>query len=113
MMTFGGHLEVLRQMIFRILGVSSLFAIIVFCFKDTTWNILLAPSEWNFVSYTFTEHIMHMLGLHNFHFDEFHVKLIATDLSSQFMTHLSTSIYLGLLISSPYILYELFHFVSP
>lgn len=26
MMTFGGHLEVLRQMIFRILGVSSLFA---------------------------------------------------------------------------------------
>ena len=29
------------------------------------------------------------------------------------MLHLSTSIYLGLLIASPYILYELFHFISP
>ena len=44
---------------------------------------------------------------------EFHVKLIATDLSSQFMTHLTTSVYIGLLVASPYILYELFRFVSP
>lgn len=39
--------------------------------------------------------------------------LIATDLSSQFMTHISTSLYLGLLGASPYILFELFRFVSP
>lgn len=49
----------------------------------------------------------------DFHFDSFYVDLIATDLSSQFMTHLSTSLYLGLLGASPYILYELFRFVSP
>jgi len=29
------------------------------------------------------------------------------------MTHLTTSIYIGLLVASPYILYELFRFVSP
>ena len=39
--------------------------------------------------------------------------MIATDLSSQFMTHISTAIYLGLLGASPYILYELFRFISP
>lgn len=39
--------------------------------------------------------------------------MIATDLSSQFMTHITTSVYLGLLGASPYILYELFKFVSP
>ena len=39
--------------------------------------------------------------------------MIATDLSSQFMTHITTSVYLGLLGASPYILYELFRFISP
>ena len=39
--------------------------------------------------------------------------MIATDLSSQFLTHIKTSVYLGLLGASPYILYELFSFVSP
>lgn len=48
-----------------------------------------------------------------FHFNEFHVNLIATDLSSQFMTHITTAVYLGLLGASPYILYELFRFISP
>lgn len=48
-----------------------------------------------------------------FEFAPFHVDLIATDLSSQFMTHISTSIYLGLLGASPYIMYELFKFISP
>jgi len=39
--------------------------------------------------------------------------MIATDLSSQFMTHITTAVYLGLLGASPYILYELFRFISP
>ena len=39
--------------------------------------------------------------------------MIATDLSSQFMTHITTAVYLGVLGASPYILYELFRFISP
>lgn len=112
MLTFGGHLEVLRQMLFRIIGVTSVIAAIVFCFKDTTWRILLAPSEWNFCTYRWLEHVMNLMGF-NFHFNEYHVQMIATDLSSQFMTHITTAVYLGLLGASPYILYELFRFISP
>lgn len=48
-----------------------------------------------------------------FHFEPFHVDMISTDLSSQFMTHISTSIYLGLLCTSPLILFELFRFITP
>ena len=113
LMTFGGHLEVLRKMIFRILVITCAVAIVVFSFKDTTWSILLAPSEYNFTTYSWIEQIAHALGMEDFHFPEFHLKLIATDLSSQFMTHLTTSVYLGLLMTAPYILYELFHFISP
>lgn len=112
-MTFGGHLEVLRQMIFRILGVSVTIAIVVFCLKDTIWDVLLAPSEWDFVTYSWMERVLQAIGMDNFHFQEFHIKLITTNLTSQFMLHLTTSLYLGLLIASPYILYELFQFISP
>ena len=112
LMTTGGHLEVLRQMLFRILGVAGAIAIVVFCFKNTTWRLLLAPSEWNFCTYRWIESAMQLIGF-NFHFNEFHVNLIATDLSSQFMTHITTAVYLGLLGASPYVLYELFRFISP
>ena len=112
LMTTGGHLEVLRQMLFRIIGVVGIIAVVVFCFKDTTWQILLAPSEWDFCTYRWLEQAMRMMDV-DFHFKEFHVNLIATDLSSQFMSHITTAVYLGLLGASPFILYELFRFISP
>lgn len=112
LLTFGGHLEVFRQMLFRVLGVAGLIAVVVFCFKDTTWNILMAPSEWNFCTYRWLESAMQAVGI-DFRFEEFHVDMIATDLSSQFMTHITTAVYLGVLGTSPYILYELFRFISP
>ena len=113
LLTFGGHLEVLRRMLFRIIGVTGALAVVVFCFKDTTWRLLLAPSEWDFVTYRWIERCIHALGFSDFRFEEYHVDLIATDLSSLFMTHITTAVCLGLLGASPYILYELFRFVSP
>ena len=112
LLTFGGHLEVFRQMLFRILGAIGLIAVVVFCFKDITWSILMAPSEWNFCTYRWLEAAMQAIGI-EFRFEEFNVQMIATDLSSQFMTHITTAVYLGLLGASPYILYELFRFISP
>ncbi|MBR3522232.1 MAG: twin-arginine translocase subunit TatC [Prevotella sp.] len=112
LMTFGGHLEELRRMLFRIFGVAGVIAVVVFCFKDITWSILLAPSEWDFCTYRWLESAMQAMGI-DFHFEEFNVQMIATDLSSQFMTHITTAVYLGLLGASPYILYELFRFISP
>lgn len=112
LMTFGGHLEVLRKMLFRIIGVTMLLAVVVFCFKDTTWSLLFAPSEYDFVTYRWIEAVAQSLG-YDFHFDEYHVDMISTELSSQFMVHITTSLYLGLLGASPYIVFELFRFVSP
>ena len=112
LLTFGGHLEVFRQMVFRILGVVVIIAVVVFCMKDTTWRLLLAPSEWDFCTYRWIERLVGMMGM-DFRFEEFHVQMIATDLSSQFMTHITTAVYLGLLGASPYILLELFRFISP
>lgn len=112
MMTFGEHLEVLRQMLFRVLAVAGVFATLIFWFKEETFSLLFAPSEYDFATYRWIEHVLDSIGI-DFKFSEYHVDLIATELSSQFMTHITTSIYLGLLLASPYILFELFRYISP
>ena len=112
MLTFGEHLEVLRRMLFRIIAVVMVLAIAIFCFKDKTFELLLAPSQWDFVTYRYIEKFLHHIGI-GFQFNEFHINMIATELSSQFMTHISTALYLALLGASPYILVELFRFITP
>ena len=112
MLTFGGHLEVFRKTLFRIIVVTCMIGILIFCFKDVVFELLLAPSEWNFITYSSIENLLNQMGI-DFHFEEYYIDLISTDLSSQFMIHITTSLYLGLLVASPYILFELFRFVAP
>lgn len=111
-MTFSGHLEVLRKMFIRIFFTVVITTLLVFVFKDVTFDIILAPSDSDFWTYKALEQIIHKIGI-NFYFSPYSVDLITTELSSQFMTHLSTSLYLGVLMISPYILYEIFRFVTP
>lgn len=111
-MTFRGHLAVLRKMFIRVFVVALTLAVVIFCFKDVTWKMLLAPSQYDFCTYRWIERVIQLMG-HDFHFQEFHVDMIATDLSSQFMRQITTACYLGLLGASPYIMFELFHFISP
>lgn len=96
-MTFGEHLEVLRRMLFRILAVVGVLMAVIFCGKDAVFRFILAPSKPGFLPF----------------FEGQDVQLIATELGSQFMAHLSVSLYFGLLCASPYVLFELFRFVSP
>lgn len=112
MMTMGGHLEVLRRMLFRIAGVVLAMGIAIFCFKDETFSILLAPHKSDFITFRWVEDMMRLIGI-NFTFDPYNIPLISTELAAQFMTHISTSCYLAFLCASPYILVELFGFVSP
>lgn len=99
-------------MLFRILSVILSLSILIFAFKEQTFHLLLAPKEWNFITYQWIEHCIRLLGF-DFRFEPYHVDLISTELSAQFMMHITSSVYLALLLASPYILYELFRFISP
>lgn len=112
LLTFGGHLAVMRKMLFRILCVVIVFATIIFCFKQETFNILLAPHNYDFCTFSFIESLLQKLGV-DFHFTEYHIPLISTELSAQFMTHITVSCILAVLVASPYVLFELFKFISP
>ena len=51
LLTFGGHLEMLRKMLFRIVLVIVVFTILIFSFKEWTFPLLFAAREWNFGTY--------------------------------------------------------------
>lgn len=112
LLTFGEHLEVLRKMLFRIIAVTVILGCVIFCFKDETFSILLAPHESSFVTFRWIEELLGSAGL-RFEFESYDIPLISTQLSSQFMTHITVSCLLAVLLASPYILFELFRFISP
>ena len=99
--TFWDHLDVLRASLIRMTIAVVIFGIVAFCMKDALFSIVLAPCSSDFITYRF-------LGA-----EAFHIHLMNTGLTEQFMIHMRTAIYAGLLVASPYILYELFRFVSP
>jgi len=100
-LTFWDHLDELRNTLLRIGGIVLLAAVVAFCLKDELFRIVLAPHTSDFVSYR-------LLGV-----EPFRLHLMNTGLTEQFMIHIRTAVYAGLLIASPYVLYELFRFVSP
>lgn len=112
LMTFGEHLEVFRKMLFRIIGITVCLAVIIFCAKDVTFRLLLSPSDNHFITYRLIEECFARFGM-VFHFDSYSIQLINTELASQFMVHMSTSVYLALLLVSPYIMIELYRYIAP
>ena len=110
--TFGEHLEILRKMLFRIIAVVIVLAAIIFYFKKETFSILLTPRHSDFYTFRLIEHWMHVLDM-DFHFEQHNIPLISTELSAQFMTHITASCILAVLLASPYIVLELFRFISP
>ncbi len=99
--TFWDHLDVLRSSLIRMAVAVILFAMLAFILKDLLFTIVLAPRNSDFVTYQ----LMHT--------EPFSIHLMNTGLTEQFMIHMRTAVYAGLLAASPYILYEVFRFVSP
>lgn len=112
LLTFEGHLDVLRKMLFRVISVIAVLGCLIFCFKEETFSILLAPHKSDFCTFEFIERVLNRLGI-GFMFDECDIPLISTELSAQFMTHITVSCILAVLLASPYILFEMFKFITP
>ena len=99
--TFWDHLDILRWAILRSLAVAVVFAVAAFCLKDLLFAVVLAPRSSDFVTFR-------LMGV-----EPFSVHLMNTGLTEQFMTHMKVAFYAGLLCAAPYVIYELFRFISP
>lgn len=100
-MTFWDHLDEMRGMLVRIILLVLVAGVGTFFLKDQLFQIVLAPASSDFVMYR-------LIGT-----EPFALKLINTELTELLFVHLKLSIYAGLLVVSPYVLYLLFGFVSP
>lgn len=100
-MTFWDHLDELRGVIIRVLVVVALGTFVAFGLKDELFAIVLAPRSSDFITYR-------LMGV-----EAFSIHLMNIGLTEQFMIHVKTAFYAGILIASPYIIYQLFRFVSP
>ena len=108
--SFWDHLDQLRAAIVKIVAVTVVFGIVAFCFKETLFAVILAPKNAGFITYRIFEQIAAMTGSTA---EDFYVQLINTGLAQQFIIHMKTAMCAGVLCGSPYILYQLFRFVSP
>ena len=100
-MTFWDHLDELRGVIVRMLLVIMLVATVAFVMKDELFAVVLAPRTSDFITYR-------LMGV-----EPFEIHLMNTGLTEQFMVHLKTAVYAGVLVALPYIIYLLFGFVAP
>lgn len=108
--SFWDHLDALRAVIVRILLVTTLFAVAAFCARELLFRVVLAPADPHFVTYRLLDRLASLAGGR---IGDFDVPLINTGLARQFIVHMKTALCAGVLCASPYILYQLFRFVSP
>lgn len=110
-MSFWEHLDVLRASLIKIAITTVLCGIVAFLFKEEVFSVILAPKNDSFITYRLFNRIAGWTtGAES---SDFSVQLINTGLAEQFVIHMKTSVYIGFLLSSPYTLYLLFHFISP
>ncbi len=100
-LTFWEHLDILRGSLIHMLVAAIVAGVAAFLLKDWLFDVVLAPSSSDFITYR-------LLGV-----EPFRIELVNTGLTEQFMIHMKVSLVAGILIASPYILYLLFRFISP
>lgn len=110
-MTFWEHLEVLRGSLIKMAIAAVVCSAAAFVFKDEVFSVILAPKDDGFIIYRLFDSIASLVSSGGT--ESFEINLINTGLTSQFVTHLKVSLCVGLIAASPYILYLLFHFISP
>lgn len=99
--TFWDHLDALRGVIVRSLVAVMLAGVVAFVLKEPLFRLVLAPHSSHFVTFR-------ALGV-----EPFSLSLMNTGLTEQLMIHIRVALYFGLLVASPYVICQLFRFVSP
>ena len=99
-MSFWDHLDELRGTIIRSVTAVCIFAILAFLFKDAIFAFVLAPCKPEFFLYKILKWNLKL-------------DLINIELSAQFMVHLKLALLLGLIVAVPYVIWEIWRFISP
>ncbi len=114
-MSFLGHLEELRWHLVRAFSAIVIVAIVLFVFQTEVYeNFLFAHKNPDFITYRWFCDLFTFLGIDsNFCTLTFPDKLQSLALTQQLMNSIWTSLILGLIITFPYVLWEIWRFIAP
>lgn len=114
-MSFLEHLEALRWHVMRSVVAILIGAVAAFFAKDFVFDtILLGPKNPDFWTYRTLCDLASRFGLSDLMcIREIPFGLINTSMSGQFTTHMMVSFLTGLVLAFPYIVWEIWRFVSP
>ncbi len=111
--SFWEHLEALRWVILRSLIVVVLCMLLVFACKDLLTRLIFAPQNSEFIIYRGLCRLADIVQFPEICPDPFSVELLNTRLAAPFFTHMTSALYVGLILSLPIVLIMLWRFVAP
>ena len=106
MPSFWDHLDELRSVLIRCVVAWGICAVAAFCFRDALFAFLFAPAHPDFITYRLLDFLSLEEGWGE-------VLFINTQLAAQFTTHMQVAALAGLVIAFPYLLWQLYGFLSP
>ncbi len=106
--SFWDHLDELRSVLIRCVVAWAVCAVGMFCFRDALFGFLFAPAHPDFITYRLLRSVPCGEG-----WGGVSVSFINTQLSAQFTTHMQVAALAGLVIAFPYLVAQLYRFVSP
>ncbi|MCJ7468572.1 MAG: twin-arginine translocase subunit TatC [Maribacter sp.] len=114
-MSFLDHLEELRWHLIRSTTAVVIIGLIAFIFSRFIFDdIIFAPSLMDFPTYKFFCRAATYIGIESdFCKDELPFTIQSRQMSGQFSADIWTAIWVGFIVGFPYILYELWKFISP
>ncbi len=114
-MSFWDHLEELRWTLFRSIIAVVVAAIAFYVSMSYLFdNVILAPCRGDFIFYRWIHQLsQYITFLPSFYNPEYRIEVININLASQFFVHLSTSFWLAIVFVFPYLIYEIWSFISP
>lgn len=114
-MSFLDHLEELRWHLIRSTFAVVLIAVVAFLMRSFIFDVVIfGPSYMSFPTYQVFCDIATYIGIESdFCKDELPFTIQSRTMAGQFSAHIWTSIWAGFILGFPYILWEVWRFISP
>ena len=113
-MSFWGHLDALRGSLFRSAIAIVILAIVAFVNREFIFDsIILAPKEPGFFTNRMLCRLSELVNIPALCLGNMKLDIININLSGQFTTHMYISMFAGLIVAAPYVIWEIWRFIRP
>lgn len=113
-MSFWGHLDALRGTLFRSVIAIVALGIVAFINREFIFDsIILAPKEPDFFTNRVFCRLADWVHIPALCMGNMKLDIININLSGQFTTHMYISMFAGLIVAAPYIIWEIWRFIRP